>query len=145
MFVPHEINAYLRLQASEIDFAKIKSVSIRECKLGNYYFELRSFLRRYRGSPGPVPLMRCIVRDLAATDANVDPTRGLAGRTCTHIRTHAYARTPPEVYGREHGREEKKKPGERTLVCLYDVIEFMCGTSISEALPAAQHRAPRLL
>lgn len=22
---------------------------------------------------------------------------------------------------------------ERTLVCLYDVIEFMCGTSISEA------------
>lgn len=85
---------------------------------------------------GPVPLMRCIVRDPAATDANVDPTRGLA-------RARAYARTKVHA-GRERGREEKKS-GERTLVCLYDVIEFMCGTSISEALLAAQHRAPRLL
>lgn len=100
---------------------------------------MRSFLRRYRGNPGPVPLMRCIVRDPAATDANVDPTRGLAGaRARAYVRTHTYACT--EVYGRE-----EKKSGERTLVCLYDVIEFMCGTSISEALPAAQHRAPRLL
>lgn len=69
-------------------------------------------------------------------------TRGLA-RARAYVRTYTYACT--KVYaGREHGREEKKS-GERTLVCLYDVIEFMCGTSISEALLAAQHRAPRLL
>ena len=55
--------------------------------------------------------MRCIVRDLAATDANVDPTRGLAGRTCTRIRTHAYVRTPPGGIRAGTRARGKKSPG----------------------------------
>lgn len=66
--------------------------------------------------PGPVPLMRCIVRDPAATDANVDPTTRTRGRTCTRVRTHPYLRIGAEVYGRGGGKKKPRGEDSRMLV-----------------------------
>lgn len=111
IFVHHEMNAYFYVcKLRELISPKLNWFQSASVNSEIIILSCDPFCTDTEEKPGPVPLMRCIVRDPAATDANVDPTRGLAGaRARAYVRTHTYART--KVYGREHGREEKKTPG----------------------------------